>query len=121
MRLYSGDIMKLPVLAAATVGLLLSACATSPGRIQPLSVSPLIYRSKTCDEVAELMAKTDASLQEMVVRQNRARRTDTIGVIMLGLPMGSITGKDREAEVARLKGEKIALEQAAREKGCTAG
>lgn len=112
--------MRHAIAFAAILSLGVAGCATKPSRIAPLNVSPLVYGSKSCAEVAELAAKTDASLQEMIVRQNRARKTDTIGVIMLGLPMGSITGKDREADVARLKGEKIALEQAAKDKGCPA-
>jgi hypothetical protein len=112
--------MKITVAAVLFAGLALGACATKPERVQPLHISPLVYKTKSCEEIAQLMITNNTALTVTTDMQKRARRRDTIGVITLGLPMGSITGKDRESELARLKGEKIALEQAAQEKSCTA-
>ncbi len=51
--------------------------------------------------------------------QNQARTGDTVGVLLIGLPMASMTGQNVAPEVARLKGEHEAVYKAAIEKGCT--
>ncbi|MBX3480799.1 MAG: hypothetical protein KF842_10380 [Caulobacter sp.] len=110
-----------PVFALAVAGLLLAGCATSAAKVQPISISPLLYANKSCDELALQFAQTDKDLQVQSLRQNKTRRADKVGVLLLGLPLSSMTGHGAEGEVAQLKGEKIAIEKAQAAKGCPSG
>ena len=53
------------------------------------------------------------------MRQENARTGDAVGVLLVGLPVSSMTGGNVAPEVARLKGEHEAVYRAAMEKGCT--
>ena len=112
--------MKSTVVALLVAGLAVSACATSAGRIQPITVSPVVYQDQSCDQLAVTAAKVDADLQVASIKQNKKRKGDTVSVILIGLPLASMGGNGYEADVARLKGEKIALAEAKRLKSCPA-
>lgn len=75
------------VLAAA-----LSACATHPDKIKPAA-----YSGATCTDADRQRL---ASLSE---EQKRTAKNDAVGVFLIGLPVGSMGGKDHGKEIARLK------------------
>jgi hypothetical protein len=80
-------------MAALSAALTLASCATPPGRIKPLG-----YKSN-CPPVAQ----AEQRLKELSQVQQSAANTDALGVFLIGLPLGSMSGSDNEAEIARLK------------------
>ena len=78
---------------AALVALLVSGCATDPDRIKPVA-----YAGDKCT------AADRQRLVELSAEQKRTARKDAAGVFWLGLPVGSMSGKNHAKEIARLKG-----------------
>lgn len=72
----------------------------------PAYVSDIAYMPLTCEQ----LAASDA--------QRKARSNDTVGVILLGLPVSSLSGSNQASQIARLKGELEALQRAAIKKDC---
>lgn len=71
---------------------LIAGCATSPERIAP---------------VANFAPCTEANrerLAELTELQTTTASLDGLGVFTFGIPIGSFTRKDHEAEIAILKG-----------------
>ena len=71
---------------------MLAGCATHPDRIKAVAGK------------AECTDADRVRLAELTREQARAANTDAVGVFMIGLPIGSMSGPDHEAEIARLKG-----------------
>lgn len=72
---------------------LLASCATHPDRIKPAA-----YSGEPCT------AADRTRLAELTAEQKRAANTDALGVFMIGLPIGSMSGPNHSAEIAKLKG-----------------
>jgi hypothetical protein len=96
----------------------LAACAKSPESIAPSYVSEVGYRSWSCNQLAEERGHLSAALAQASTQQEQARTNDTVGVILLGLPVSSMSGDNIAPEVARLKGETEAVRKAMITKGC---
>lgn len=79
--------------AAAIAAALVGACAPTPESIQPAYVSETPYRSWTCDQLGEELTKLDQALATASMQQNTARTNDTVGVILLGLPVARCRGR----------------------------
>lgn len=79
--------------AILTTLLVMASCATHPDRIEPVAQA-----GASCTEADR------KRLAELVAEQRRAANTDAFGVLMIGLPIGSMNGPDHEDEIARLKG-----------------
>jgi hypothetical protein len=103
---------------AGAVALALSACAASPEDIPPAYVSDATYADWTCEQLAKENMQLSAALANASQQQEDARTNDTVGVIFLGLPIGSMTGDNVAPEVARLKGHTNAVQQAMIRKDC---
>ncbi|MDP1661493.1 MAG: hypothetical protein Q8L55_06215 [Phycisphaerales bacterium] len=96
----------------------LAGCATSPEYITPLAVSEAGYMAFDCDQLAQQQASLGKQLTEFSELQRSARSGDTFGVILIGLPMSTITGSNVSDKIAKLKGEIQALQKAADAKNC---
>jgi hypothetical protein len=96
---------------------LLSACASPPSRITPMAVPQSNYVNYSCSELAQELGTVSALLDEAEQRQRNAVAGDAIGVFLVLIPISAMAG-DSEAEVARYKGEKIAIEQSLRQRSC---
>lgn len=104
--------------AAAVVAALIGACAPTPESIQPAYVSETPYRSWTCDQLGEELTKLDQALATASMQQNTARTNDTVGVILLGLPVGSMSGQSVAPQIALYKGQHEAVRKASIRNGC---
>jgi hypothetical protein len=110
----------LPTFAAAILAtLLLGGCATAPENIAPIYVSDFSYSNWTCKQMAEEQPRLVAALATASAAQTQARNDDIAGVILIGLPVSSLSGSNMAHEVARLKGELQALQRAAILKNCS--
>ena len=78
---------------AAAIAIFVSGCASHPDRIKPAA-----YSGKPCT------AADRVRLAQLTEDQKRTANKDALGVFLIGLPTGSMGGKDNKAEIAKLKG-----------------
>ena len=103
--------------------LLLAGCASKSADISPSYVSPVTYQNFTC---AQLQTEAQGVSQRAAVaagQQDRARKNDTIkttvGVILFWPIILANDGDGAKAtELANLKGQMDAIQQASVQKNC---
>ena len=99
-------------------------CATSPDDIPTTHVSPLQYSSYDCDQIAMEMRFVGRKVNDLYYDLEDEASADegqmALGLILFWPALFWLEGGDdvRAGEYARLKGEKIALEDAAVMKKC---
>ncbi|ALJ98241.1 hypothetical protein BiPBO1_27 [Brucella phage BiPBO1] len=106
---------KLPILLFP---LILIACAKDPKQISAMQLPSDTYASYSCERLAQEHARSTSNLANAVKLQNQARNEDVMGVFLIGVPMSSAMGNDRESWVAQHKGELVAIEAMQKRKGC---
>lgn len=104
-------LMLLPLLA-------LAACAKPPEAIGPSYISEIGYQSWTCEQLGGETRRLSEALATASTQQTRARSNDVVGVILIGLPVSSLSGDNIAPEIARLKGEQEAVRRASISKNC---
>ena len=102
----------------AIAALALSACATAPNKVQPSMVSQSAYDGLPCPALAQAHASNSASLAKLTKQQRGTRNADIAGVIMLGLPVGRMTGGNVAKELGEAKGREIVIEDAMKRQSC---
>jgi hypothetical protein len=102
--------MRHTFIAIASSAALLGACAQSPDAIAPVSMPAGMYDQTSCaaaraerNAVAEQLATAEA-------RQRSAVTGDAIGVLLIGVPMASLSGGDNAAVIATERGRLNALD-----------
>ena len=111
------------IAATAVMAALVSGCATNPKDIAPSYVSPILYQNLTCEQLAQEAARvSQAAAVSNGAQANQASKDavmTTVGVVLFWPSLFFIGGdKGNAAEVARLKGEMQAIEQANISKSC---
>ena len=96
----------------------LSGCAKSPESISPAYISEVGYLNWSCQQLAEEDGKLRNALAVASTQQENARTNDTVGVLLIGLPVSSLSGDNIAPEIARLKGEAEAIRKASVRKSC---
>jgi hypothetical protein len=109
--------MNKPIAALALCALA-AGCARAPERIPAAYISPTNYQSLDCPQLAQEGARIDGALAVASIQQRQARRGDTWGVLLIGLPVASISGENIAPEIARYKGEQAAVRQVSTAKNC---
>lgn len=109
--------MKRALIALVLAGAV-SACATPPDRIAGVAPPSDAYATKGCEQLRTEMSDVNNRLGIASNAQQKAATGDAWGVFLVGLPVSSMTGNDREAEVAVLKGQADAIGQEMVRKGC---
>jgi hypothetical protein len=109
--------MRRNLLAIATA-LVVSACAKSPESIAPSYVSEVGFQSWNCNQLGEESNRLSAALSRASAQQENARTNDTVGVLLIGLPVSSLSGDNIAPEIARLKGETEAVRKVSINKSC---
>ena len=102
------------LLAVLTV----AACAQSPETIPAAYVPDVMFHTLTCPQLGEEQARVQVALTAASQQQEQARSNDIAGVILLGLPMGSMSGQNVAPVIAQLRGTQEALTRAGRRIGC---
>ena len=116
--------MRTKAVSAALVGALaLFGCASRPDDIAAAYVSPLPYQQLTCEQLAAEAQRVSASAAAAAGAQSKQAANDavatTIAVVVFWPAAFLIKGDNaKAAEVARLKGEMQAIEQASIAKPC---
>lgn len=114
--------MNIRSLAAVSVCVaLLTACAATPDSIAPAYVSELGYRDLNCDQLILERQRVAAAYTRVEAQQNQARTNDVVGVLLIGLPVSSLSGQNVAAQVADLKGQRDALDRVMIARSCDLG
>jgi len=118
-----GGTLMIRQAATIAAALALSACATYSEKIAPTYVSPVIYESLNCKQIAEEATRVAQRAAEAAGAQDSQANRDnavTAAAIIIFWPAAFFVGGDRQnaAELGRLKGEMNALQQASTRKNC---
>jgi hypothetical protein len=109
--------------AALSLSLALGACATSPAQIGTSYISPLQYAQYDCAQLRQEMHRVSARVQAMVNQQRRDANRDalavTAGMVVFWPALFLMSGRDNKEEIASLKGQYEAVEQAAIQSRCS--
>ena len=109
--------------AISVAALMLGGCASRPDDISAAYVSPLPYQQLSCEQLAAEAQRVSASAAIAAGAQNQQASNDavatTIAVVVFWPALFLIKGDNaKAAEVARLKGEMQAIEQASIAQNC---
>jgi hypothetical protein len=104
---------------------LAAACSTAAKDIAPRYASPLPYQGYSCAQVASESARIDARTTALARQLDDAARHDrdivAVGALLFLPALFALGGtKEQEAEYARLRGEREALQSIALAKDCVA-
>ena len=113
--------LRLISLVAGLVAVALAGCAKRPDAIAPLVMPTNAYAGLDCAQLAQEHLKSATSLGNAASAQSNAANGDALGVFLIGVPLGSLSGGDQEGKVALHKGEIIAIQAQQRQKGCEIG
>ncbi|WP_110760703.1 hypothetical protein [Rhizobium sp. UGM030330-04] len=106
------------ILLFLACGLAVSSCAKRPDAIVPVDVPMAAYSNLDCQALAREYLKEQASLSAVSKQQHDAATGDAVGVFLVGVPMSSTFGGDKEGQVAVAKGKVNAIEANMKAKGC---
>ena len=110
------------VIILLSITLALAGCASSSDSISESYVSPLKYNSYTCSQLEQEYARTLERSFSINKKQDQIASNDqvamTVGMILFWPALFFIDSDDNKEEVARLKGELSAIEQATIQQDC---
>lgn len=118
---HSTSLMIALCLSASSLGL--SGCANDPKNISASYVSPIQYEGYTCPQIREEAARLSSKAAEITgVQQSKANGDAVamgVGLVLFWPSLFFIKGDGSTAtEVAHLKGQMDALEQASIKRKC---
>src|ERR1700726_4757056 len=111
------------ILGIVALGAALGGCASSSAEITPAYVSPVIYQQYDCQQLAMEAQAVSARAASLSGVQDRKRTNDgvaTAAAIVIFWPAAFFVGGDKQtaAELAQMKGQMVAIEQASIAKKC---
>ncbi|CCD85926.1 conserved exported protein of unknown function (lipoprotein) [Bradyrhizobium sp. ORS 285] len=111
------------LLGALLGALALGACASSSADITPTYVSPMIFQSYNCQQLAMEAQSVSSRAAVLSGAQDKQRTNDTIATtaaVVVFWPAAFLVGGDKQtaAELANMKGQMVAIEQASIAKKC---
>lgn len=112
-----GDYMRY-IFTLLACGLAVSSCAKRPDAIVPVDMPMAAYSNLDCQALAREFINEHASLSAVSKQQHDAATGDAVGVFLVGVPMSSTFGGDKEGQVAVAKGKVNAIEANMKAKGC---
>ncbi|WP_259650048.1 hypothetical protein [Gluconacetobacter diazotrophicus] len=96
----------------------LAGCAASPEDVKPSYVADTAYASQSCEQLGQSELREGDVVNTLSDKQRRAHKTDTWGVIALGIPLSELSGTDVKGVLAREKGKLDAIHRAQSIKEC---
>lgn len=103
---------------AALVAIVVSGCAKQPSAIAPATIPFEAYTGLECSRLAADLAAEEANLRTLSAAQSNAATGDAVGVFLVGVPISSVTGGDKEGDIAVSKGKIEAMKAARLKKSC---
>jgi hypothetical protein len=98
---------------------MLASCAQTPEEVRPAYVSSVAYESWTCRQLGEEQARLQAALTGASSQQSQTRSNDVAGWVLIGLPVGSMSGGNVAPEIANYKGQIAAVQQGMIRRNCS--
>ena len=103
--------------------LMLAGCASKAAEITPAYVSPMLYQSYNCQQLAAEAQRVSAAAAAAAGVQDSQATKDTVATtvgIIVFRPSLFLIGGDKQtaAQLAQLKGEMDAIQQASIQKQC---
>jgi hypothetical protein len=103
----------------AVIALLpLAACAKRPDAIVPTDIPMAAYSNLDCSGLSRELTTEQGKLTALSTQQNNAANGDAFGVFLIGVPMSSLTGGDKEGDISVQKGKVISIQNTMKAKGC---
>lgn len=96
----------------------MSGCAAAPASIAPMQISESKYSNFDCAQLSLEQDKLTTQLTMYSMAQEQTKANDALGVFMLGLPLGSMSGGNKAPEISMLKGEINAIHKIGLGKDC---
>ena len=110
-------------LGIVVLGAALAGCASSSADITPTYVSPMLYQSYNCQQLALEAQSVSARAAALSGAQDSQRTKDTLvttAAVVVFWPAAFFVGGDKQtaAELAQMKGQMVSIEQASIAKKC---
>jgi hypothetical protein len=110
-------------LGIVVLGAALTGCASSSADITPSYVSPMLFQSYNCQQLAMEAQSVSARAAALTGAQDSQRTKDQVATgvaIVVFWPAAFFVGGDKQtaAELAQMKGQMVAIEQASIAKKC---
>jgi hypothetical protein len=110
-------------LGIAALCVALAGCASSAADITPAYVSPVMYQSYTCQQLAleaQGVSARAAALSGAQDSQHTKDAVATTAAVIIFWPAAFLVGGDKQtaAELGQMKGQLVAIEQASIAKKC---
>src|SRR6516225_3986304 len=115
--------MAMRNLGIVVLGAALTGCASSSAEITPAYVSPVAYQSYTCQQLAleaQAVSTRAAALSGVQDSQRTKDQWTTAAAVVIFWPAAFLVQGDKQnaAELAQMKGQMVAIEQASIAKKC---
>ena len=104
--------------AIGSTALTISACAKRPNEIAAIQMEESAYSRLSCKQLAREETKIRNELDALSADPNSAANKDAWGVFLLGLPVSSMSGGDKEALIGVAKGKLDAIDLVQVDKDC---
>lgn len=112
----------MPRFLIVALALITAACATAPERVQALDVPASYYAAYDCDLLRQERIRVLTRLNTLAGMQRKQANKDAwtvaAGVGLYAPALVLLAGSDVKKQLAQVKGEHLALEEAAQGKGC---
>lgn len=111
------------ILRIAALCVVLAGCASSSSEITPSYVSPVVYQGFTCQQLAmeaQAVSQRAATLSGVQDSQRTKDGWATAAAVVVFWPAAFFVQGDKQnaAELANMKGQMVAIEQASNAKKC---
>ena len=110
--------MKIRLALIITISIAAAACAKNPESIAPAYVSEVNYQGYSCQQLAQEQQRLNEAYTVAEAQQKKARSNDIAGVILLGLPVSSMSGDNIAPQIANLKGQQEAVRKTMISRNC---
>jgi hypothetical protein len=105
------------------LGMGVAGCASTAADITPSYISPVMYQSYNCQQLALEAQGVSARAAALSGAQDKQRTNDTIATtaaVVIFWPAAFLVGGDKQtaSELGQMKGQMVAIEQASIAKKC---
>lgn len=93
--------------------LAITACVPRAENVAPMPIPSANYKGLSCDETKTALRQKRVQQYALASHQDSAASGGNSDGVVVLLPVGSLSGENKQEELARVKGEVLALERAA--------
>ncbi len=97
------------IITATALLATVAACAKTPDAIAPIPMGDA-YAAMGCRDTQNALNREQQFLASLSAQQQQAVTGDALGVFLIGVPVSSLSGSDKEGLIAASKGKIIAME-----------